>query len=101
MASQAALCFRTWRTVWAVSPAAEKVIGEKAVQAPLTRIPVPRVVPHPMTGMINAAASISRFAQRSLVRSKLLFFRCEAADPPLGPRKQCRAKQSQRGPNDR
>ena len=57
-----------------VSLAAEKVIGEKAMQAPLARIAVPRIVAHPISVIANRAASVSCLAQHFMVPGGLLIF---------------------------
>lgn len=84
-ASQAALWPRIWRTVAVVSEFAEKVMGEKAIQAPLARIPVAPVAAHPLSIMIDSAASISRFTQNFMIFFELALLRLKTPLPAVSP----------------
>ena len=66
-----------------VSCLAEKVMGEKAMHAPLARIAVPWVVAHALSVIVDRTASVSSFAQRFMVPGKLFIISFQPADAAL------------------
>ena len=53
------------------------------MHTPLTRIPIPRVAPHPVSGMVNAAASISSLTQHFLIILQLVHLRFKIPFAPV------------------
>ncbi len=66
-----------------VSCLAEKVMGGKAMHAPLARISVPWIVAHALSVIVDRTASVSSFAQRFIVPGKLFMISFQPADAAL------------------